>query len=321
MLAEFHHALVALRRASSVVICGHVRPDGDAMGSVLAMTLALRENGIPAVPTLADLEEPPSSYGFLPGFGLYVSADQLEAPDVFIAMDCPTMARLGAGEPLAKSAGTIIVLDHHPNGDSYGTINAVDSAASATAQLVWQFARTLGDPSTDVAECCYVGLVTDTGRFSYGNTSALALRDAAEMVDAGVSPADIAHHVYQSRTSASLAIESRALSRLTLTNAGHVAYTWLTDADFAELDVLPQEAENLPDAIRVIGGIDAAVLLRQHATEVRVNLRSKTGADVGAVAARFGGGGHKAASGFTYEGDIETLMPLLLPLLPGGDQA
>ena len=321
MLAAYHHALVALRHASSVVLCAHVRPDGDAVGSVLGMTLALRENGIPAVPTLANIEEPPSTYAFLPGFGLYVPAEQLEAPDVFIAMDSPTSARLGLGEPLAQAAKTVIVFDHHPDGTDYGTINVIDPTASATAQLVWQFAKTLGSPSSDVAECCYAGLVTDTGRFSYDNTSAAALRDAADMVDAGVSPAQIAHHVYQNRTSASLAIESRALSRLTLANHGRVAYAWVSDADFAELDVLPEEAENLPDAIRVIGGIDAAVLLRQHATEVRVNLRSKTGADVGRVAQHFGGGGHRAASGFTYEGDIETLMPVLLPMLPGGDEA
>jgi phosphoesterase RecJ-like protein len=321
VLAEFHHALVALRRASSVVVCAHVRPDGDAIGSVLGMTLALRDNGISAVPTLANVENPPSTYAFLPGFGLYVPAEQLEAPDVFVAMDTPVSSRLGLGEPLAKAAAAVIVFDHHPNGEEYGTVNVLDPSASATAQLVWQFAKTLGAPSSDVAECCYVGLVTDTGRFSYDNTSAVALRDAADMVEAGVSPAQIAHQVYQSRTSASLAIESRALSRLTLANSGHVAYAWVTDADFAELDVLPEEAENLPDAIRVIGGIDAAVMLRQHATEVRVNLRSKSGADVGKIAAHFGGGGHRAASGFTFEGDIDTLLPLLLPLLPGGDQA
>jgi phosphoesterase RecJ-like protein len=111
------------------------------------------------------------------------------------------------------------------------------------------------------------------------------------------------------------------MSRLTLANGGHVAYAWVADADFAELDVLPEEAESLPDAVRVIGGIEAAVLLRQHADEVRVNLRSKTGADVGSIARHFGGGGHRSASGFTFAGDIETLMPLLLPMLPGGDQA
>ena len=320
MLAAFHHALVALRRASSVVVCAHVRPDGDAIGSVLGMTLALRENGIAAVPTLANVEDPPSTYSFLPGFGLYVPADQLEPPDVFIAMDSPTSERLGLGEPLALAAQTVIVFDHHPDGQEFGTINVVDSSASATAQLVWQFAKTFGDPSAEVAECCYVGLVTDTGRFSYDNTSAMALRDAADMIDTGLSPAQIAHHVYQNRSAASLAIESRAMSRLTLANHGRVAYAWITDADFTELDVLPEEAENLPDSVRVIGGIDAAILLRQHATEVRVNLRSKTGADVGSVARRFGGGGHKAASGFTYEGDIDSLMPILLPLLPGGDE-
>ena len=321
MLAAFHHAIVALRHASSVVVCGHVRPDGDAVGSVLGMTLALREAGISAVPTYADVDEPPTTYSFLPGFGLYAPAEQLDPPDVFIAMDTPVPDRLGLAEYLVSAAQTVIVFDHHLDGHEFGEINIVDSTASATAQLVWEFAKTLGTPSSDVAECCYVGLVTDTGRFSFDNTTALALRDAADMVDAGVSPAHISHRVYQSRSAGSLAIESRALSRLTLANNGHVAYTWVTDADFAELDVRPEEAENLPDAVRVIGGIDSAVLLRKQGPLVRVNLRSKTGADVAAVAKHFGGGGHKAASGFTFDGDIDALLPQLLPLLSGGDQA
>lgn len=321
MLAAFHHAIVALRHATSVVVCGHVRPDGDAIGSVLGMTLALREAGISAVPTYADAEEPPATYGFLPGFGLYAPAGELEAPDVFIAMDTPIPSRLGLAEGLQKAAKTVIVFDHHPDGHEFGAINVVDPTAAATAQLIWHFAQSLGAPSADVAECCYVGLVTDTGRFSFDNTTAQALRDAADMVDAGVSPAQISHHVYQSRSAGSLAIESRALSRLTLANNGHVAYTWVTDEDFAELDIRPEDAENLPDAVRVIGGIDSAALFRQHGSEVRVNLRSKTGADVGSVAKHFGGGGHRAASGFTFEGDIDTLLPLLLPLLSGGDRA
>ena len=142
MRAAFHHALVTLRHASSVVVCAHVRPDGDAVGSVLAMTLALRENGIAAVPTLANVEDPPTTYSFLPGFGLYVPAEQLEAPDVFIAMDCPSAVRLGLGQPLMESAQSVIVFDHHPDGDEYGTLNIIDVTASATAQLVWEFAKT-----------------------------------------------------------------------------------------------------------------------------------------------------------------------------------
>ena len=320
MLAAYHHAVVALRRASSVVVCGHVRPDGDAIGSALGLTLALREAGVPAVPTLANTEPPPFTYSWLPGFGLFVPAAQLEAPQVFVAVDTPVMSRLGEAEALARRAQTVICIDHHPGGDEFGHVNVLDSTAAATGQMIWEFARqfdTAANP--EVAVCCYVGLVTDTGRFSYDNTTAEALRVAADMIDAGVDPAQTARLVYQNRSRASLAIEARAMSRLTLANDGHVAYSWVDDADFAELNVLPEEAESLPDAVRVLGGIDAAFVMRQAGGEVRVNLRSKSGADVASVAKHFGGGGHHAASGFTFDGTIDQLLPLLLPLLPGGD--
>lgn len=322
MLAAYHHVVVALRRASSVVVCAHVHPDGDAVGSVLAMTLALRENGIAAVPTLADPEDAPRTYSFLPGFGLYVPAGQLEAPQVFVSLDSPNFDRLGAAAELARGADTLVVLDHHPDALPYGDINVIEPAAAATAQMVWRFARELDRPPTaDVARCCYVGLITDTGRFSYDNTSSDALRDAAQMVEAGVDPADTSRLVYQSRSAASLAMEARAMSRLKLANNGHVAYAWITDEDFADLGTSPEEAEGLPDAVRVLGGIDVALLLRQHAGEVRVNLRAKTGFDVGSVARNFGGGGHRAASGLTFEGTLDSLLPVLLSMLPGHEQA
>ena len=166
-----------------------------------------------------------------------------------------------------------------------------------------------------------MGLVTDTGRFSYDNTCEQAFIDAAELVVAGVDPAETARLVYQSRSKASLAIEACAMSRLTLVNDGCVAYTWVTDEDFSELDALPEDAESLSDAVRVLGGIDVAIVLRQAGDEVRGNLRSKCGFDVSSVARHFGGGGHRAASGFTFQGTIHELLPQLLPLLPGGDAA
>lgn len=322
MEPSFHHALVALRKATSVVVCAHVRPDGDAVGSALGMTLALRENGIPAVPTLANVEPPPTTYSFLPGFGLYVPAEQLEAPEVFVSLDSPNPDRLGIAKPLEEAAGTVVVFDHHPDATEFGAVNVLDATATATGELVWRFAKALDTPpSAEVALCCYVGLITDSGRFSYDNTTARALRDAAEMIDAGVDPSETARLVYQNRSKAALDIEARAMSRLTVVNGGRVGYAWVTDEDFDELGVLPEEAEPLPDAVRVLGGIDVAVLLRQHGDEVRANLRAKTGFDVGAVARHFGGGGHHAASGFTFQGTIDELLPVLLPLLPGGDVA
>ena len=171
MQAAYHHALVALRRASSVVVCAHVRPDGDAMGSVLALTLALRENGVPAVPTLAHGSRVPSTYSFLPGFSLFVPVHELEAPQVFVALDSPNADRIGDAAKLAAAAETVVVIDHHPDTEPFGDVLVHEPTAAATGQIVWDLVKEFDNPpSADVAQCCYVGLVTDTGRFCYDNT-------------------------------------------------------------------------------------------------------------------------------------------------------
>ena len=154
-----------------------------------------------------------------------------------------------------KAAETVIVIDHHPDTRAFGDVLVHEPTAAATGQIVWNLVKEFDNPpSADVAQCCYVGLLTDTGRFCYDNTTADAFRAAAEMVDAGADPAEIAVYVYQSRSAASLAIENRAMSRLTVANGGRVAYAWVNDADFEEIGALPEEAESLPDAVRVVEG-------------------------------------------------------------------
>jgi phosphoesterase RecJ-like protein len=318
MPTPYHRAAVHLRHASSVVVCGHLKPDGDAIGSVLGLTLALRQAGIPAVPTLADDRPAPKTYEFLPGFALFMPVSDLEVPDVFVALDTPGFGRLGIAEELARRAETLIVIDHHPDNDEFGTVNVLDSRAAASGQMVWRLIERLEiDPSPEIALCCYVALMTDTGRFQYDNTSPQAFRDAAAMLEAGVDAAEASRQVYQERSAGSLAIESIVLSRLTIANNGRVAYSWVAEEDYEQSGSLPVESEHLPDAIRVIGGIEIAMLLRVHPTEVRGNLRAKTGFDVGAVAQLLGGGGHRAAAGFTVEGDLEETLARVLPLLPG----
>lgn len=323
MNAALHHIAVALRKASSIVICGHYRPDGDSIGSVLGLTLALRDLGLPAVPTLADDRDAPTTYQWLPGVALYVRASQLEAPDVFVSLDTPTPERLGVARQLAESAKTLVVIDHHPDATEFGDIHALDSTAAATGQLIWHLLEALEvEPTDEIALCLYTALLTDTGRFSYQNTTSEALRDAAAMIDAGADPTEVAKYAYQTRTKESLALEARVMSRLTCTNHDLVAYSWVTDKDFEETGAAPEEAEHLPEAIRVVSGIEVAVLLRQRGTEVRGNLRAKGGFDVSRVAHVFGGGGHVAASGFTVENStIDAVFARLLPILPGGDQA
>ncbi len=313
----YHRVAVGLRHAGSVVVCAHVRPDGDAIGSVLGITLALREAGISAIPTLADAAPAPASYAFLPGFALFAQAEELETPDVFVALDTPNLARLGSAGELAQRAGTLISIDHHPDHDGFGDLNLVDTAAAASAQMIWTLLSSLGVAATpDIALCLYVGLMTDTGRFQYDNTNAEALRTAAALLEAGASAAEASRLVFQERSAGSLALEARALSRLTLANDGHVAYTWITSDDFDETGAMSSETETLPDAVRVLGGIDVSLLLRIEDGEIRGNLRAKTGFDVGSVAREFGGGGHRAAAGFTFAGTMDTLLPQILPLLP-----
>lgn len=318
-MLPFHRAAVVLKKADSVVVCAHVRPDGDAIGSVLGMTLALRTAGIPAVPTLANPGPAPATYAFLPGHSLFVPASDLDPPDVFVALDTPVPDRLGDAQRLMQDASTTVLFDHHPDARAYADICVCDPTMAATGQMVWQFLDALEvEPTPEVALALYVALITDTGRFSYDNTTPSALRDAAQMLEAGVDPAYASRLVYQERSAASLEIEARALSRLQTVNAGRVAWTSLTDADFEQSGALPEEAEHVVDAVRALGGVDVVVLLRQKGTEVRGNLRAKTGVDVGVIARAFGGGGHRAAAGFTvFDTTVDQVIERLLPMLPG----
>lgn len=317
---EWDGAVSALTSAGAVAVCAHVDPDGDAIGSVLAATLALRSIGVAAVPTLADDASVPLTYAFLPGSDLFARAADIPAPDVFLALDTPTPARLGAARSLADEARLVVVVDHHPDNRHFGDVELFDPRAAATGQIVWRLLRKLGaDRTPDIATCLYVALMTDTGRFSYGNTDSRALRDAANMVIAGADPYAAYDATYERRSPGSLRLLGLALSRVTVANGGRVAYSWVGEDDLAATGTSMPETENLVDAVRQLGGVDAVFLAKVVGPHVRVSLRSKSGADVGAVARALGGGGHAAAAGATIDGDLETAVAALLPLLPGGD--
>jgi phosphoesterase RecJ-like protein len=289
------------------------------VGATLGAVLALRSLGIEAVPTLADGRTAPSTYAFLPGHDLYRTADELSTPDVFLALDCPNWSRLGDAECLARSAGTVVVVDHHPDNASYGHINVVDATAASTGQIIWRMLPDLGvTPARDVATCLYVATMTDTGRFSYGNTDARVLRDAAEMVDAGVDAYHAYSAVYEARSASYLRLLGLTLSRVTHTNAGRVAYSWITDEDLAMTGTLPEETEDLVDVVRTVGDVEAVVLFKTDSGSTRVSLRAKAAFDVGAAARTLGGGGHHAAAGATVSGGLDDALMAVLPLLPGG---
>jgi phosphoesterase RecJ-like protein len=311
----------AMRAARSVAIGAHVDPDGDAIGSTLGLMFVLRQTGIAAVPVLPTSAPLPRTYSFLPGADSYRRVEDLDVPDVFVSLDCPALRRLADTEPLARAAGTLIMIDHHPDAVAEGDVAIFEPSAAATGCLVWQLAGALGvEPGPEAATCLYTALLTDTGRFSYSNTTAATLRTAADMVDAGAHPNEVYSAVYENRSAGAQALLARTLSRTELANNGRVAYSWVTDADFAETGALPAEAENLIDHVRALGGVEVVVLVKTNGGVARVNLRSKGAADVSAVARQLGGGGHRAAAGVTIDGNLESTLAVLLPLLPGGGQ-
>jgi len=297
-----------------------VNPDGDAVGAVLALALALRAAGVDAVPTLADDHAAPLSYQFLEGYDLYRHASEVPAPDVFVALDTPNWVRLGVAETLARSANRVIVIDHHGDDACFGHLNLVDAAAASTASIIWRMLPLLGvTPDAAIASACFAGLMTDTGRFSYGNATSAALRDAADMLDHGADALRIYSNVYESRTPGALNLLGRVLARITPANGGRVAYSWMTDEDLAETGALAEDTENIVDVVRQARRVDAVVFFKAQADGVRISLRAKCPTlDVGTLAREFGGGGHFAAAGATLPLPLESAVATVLSRLPGG---
>lgn len=312
-------AASVLRSARHVVIGSHVDPDGDAIGSSLGLAHALEALGISVTLALGSGERCPATYAFLPGAERFTAPVRPREPHTLVALDIPDLPRLGAAASLAEGAEAVVVIDHHPDAVEVGDVAVFDSSAAATGALVWQLLPYLGvEPDERIATCLYTAVLTDTGRFSYANTTAGTLRLAADMVGAGAHPNDIYTAVYENRSAGAQQLVGRTLARVTVVNGGRVAYSWIGPEDFTETGALPEEAENLIDFVRALGGVEVVFLAKVNGGTVRGNLRSKSDIDVSAIARELGGGGHRAAAGFTVDGDLSSLLERLLPLLPGG---
>lgn len=300
-----------LSEYSSFAICGHVNPDGDCLGSQLALAHALRGLGKRVTCVLAKADPVDQNLAFLPGLDDMVFAgDVSDEFEVFVAVDVPTVERIGAAASLHDAAQVRFTIDHHAVDTAMAEFTYVDPAAPSTTMLVWHIVKALGVVTPDVAQCALCGLITDTGRFAYQNTTPEAFVLAAEMVQAGASPVVINREFFQNRSRASLELERLVLDRMEIREEGAFAYSYLTLADFAQYDAIKADAEPLIDVLRSIRGVRVALILRENAPgEVRGSLRSKDDiTDVARVARVFDGGGHKAAAGFTYYGSIDQAL-------------
>lgn len=308
-----------LLKARTVAVCGHVSPDGDCLGSGLALAHVLRGLGKQVTALVARPEPIEPGLRFLPGADSLMAASEYDGtPDVFVAVDVPTPERLGDGDAVRQRARITVTVDHHAVPEAMADYSYTDPDVAATAMLVWRLSHLLGAHCEGaVATCCYTGLMTDTGRFQYQNTDDEVFLAAAQMVKAGACPGDICREVFQNRTLASLLLEALVIDRMVFLNGGSCVISWLETADFERLGAQKSDAEPLVNVLRSVGGVRVACMLRQQDGAVRGSLRAKDDTDVAAIARRFDGGGHKAAAGFTFQGTVAQAVEELSCILVG----
>jgi bifunctional oligoribonuclease and PAP phosphatase NrnA len=310
-----------IRRGERFAVVTHENLDGDALGSLVAMHAVLRALGKDAVMVIAPEEFPlPPEYRFfsLEGLLTEVPEDLDERTAVFL--DCGNLDR----NPLAalREAEPLLNIDHHHDNTRFGTVNHIVEDASCTAEIVWDLMPCLGVALTPaIAEALYVGLVTDSGRFSYENTTPRSHRMAAELIEAGVDAGAIYRQIYEGVPFAKLGLLARALSSARRYDDGRLIVAVLSREDFSASSAEDSYAEGIVDHLRAVRGAKVAALIRDvssgcHSGERKVSLRaSDDEVDVSAIARTFGGGGHRRAAGFSSELSTAELIDAIRALV------
>ena len=290
------------------VLTSHARPDGDAIGSVLACCEILKKMGKSAEVVLAD--GVPYIYRPLPFADAVVQSPAVNGHfDAAIILECDSLARTrlqGLEERF------LISIDHHLSGKPFAHLNWIDPTACATAEMIFRLAREAGVKiSPEIATCLYTAVLTDTGSFCFPGTTDRTFALAQELVHAGADPVACAHHVYFANPTSKMRLLGAALS--TLHRDGDLAWMHITRADFDRCGAFDEDAEGLVNYALSIGGVEVAVFFRELSDKrYRVSLRSKGRVNVAAIAERFGGGGHECASGCAIEGPLSVAAERIL---------
>ncbi len=311
----------ALRSSRRILMSLHRQPDGDSIGSTLAVALGLRRLGCQV--TVATPDPVPHAYDFLPGVETIVPWRDVAAAqyDLVALYDCADERRTGAPLDLREYAPKILNVDHHATNSRFGDIVFVDPLAAASAELAHRTLELLGvTVDRDIALLLYVGLETDTGGFRYASTTPESHRLAARLLDAGLDPGEVSELVYERQSVGGLRLLGLALESLRLRPDLSLAYFVLGDEDFTQAGATAQDAETIGivDYARRLEGVEVAALLRSDGPgEVKLSLRSKGQVNVAELAARIGGGGHERAAGATIMGDLAQAEEVLLQLFTG----
>lgn len=296
-----------LKNKESFMLTTHMNPEGDAIGSTLALALALSSLGKKVTVNTAD--PVPGILKFLPSSNMVQQVKTVnERFDAVIVLDCGDLERVGFLKKDNIPSDILINIDHHKTNLGFGTINLVEEAV-ASADMVYTIIKKMGIPvTTDIAVCIYTAIMTETGSFRYTNTTDHTLRVAGEMISYGADPAVIADNVYNRNSVGRINLLVLVLSTLKFSGDGKIAWVVVLEEMFKETGTTKEDTEDLINYPRSIDGVEVAVLFRQSGNDWKLSFRSNGKVDVALVSLEFGGGGHSMAAGCFLKGSLDEVI-------------
>ncbi|MGI6449810.1 MAG: DHH family phosphoesterase [Desulfitobacteriia bacterium] len=307
--------ILELEKVPEAALFSHISPDGDCLGSMLALGMALesRQKKI-AYYNAGPL---PNNLRFLPGIELVNTTLPRELPETLIFIDCAEAERAYSSLKNHFQGRKILNIDHHISNDHFGTYNWVDPQAAAAGEMVYKLIKKLGITITkEIAINLYSAIITDTGRFSFSNTTAKSFKIAAELVRTGIDLVAINNILFEQKTLAQTKLLKTALCNLELLQGGTIAVIVLSRQDFAEAGAEENLSEGLVNYARNIENVEAAAILKEiDSQEIKVSFRSNSWLDVNKIAAQFGGGGHVRASGCSIYQSLDKAKKIVVSAL------
>ena len=303
----------ALRRAKKVLVVAHVNPDGDTLGCLLALGLALMQEEKKV--TLLCHDTVPTRFQYLPGSEL-VGSESREKADVAVAVDCGSPRQLGSVANAFFKAACTIQIDHHDFGEAFGKIQVLDPEASAVGEIVYEILRALKTEITPaIATCLLTSIIIDTGAFRFSNIRAKTFDICSRLVKKGVDIQHVIEEAYWVKSRSMALLSGHALSKAQFSKEGAVAWAVVSQRDIVHYGAGLSDADSVCDDLRSIEGVKVAALFREtNKGNFRVSLRSKKGINVASVAQQFGGGGHHNSAGCSIRG-VETEKKKVLAAL------
>jgi len=302
MLPEF---LTMVRKAHHVAIGTHLNPDGDALGAALAVSHVMDQLGV--AHTVLCQNTAPMNLAFLPGSDRIRQEIEGDFPDLGLILDLDAMSRLGTVRPIFEAIPQNIVVDHHIPHDAPGDLRIIATKSPAACAILCDlFFDSEINVTPEIATCLLTGILTDTGSFRFPNTTSHSLHLSAQLLEAGASISGVSEEVYMTKSLSSVRMLGRSIERAHITPDGRLTWVTVPYAVFEELNATDQDTEGIVNEMLSIRGVEIAAILREiRPGRIRGSLRSRAHINVAEVAQMFGGGGHKNASGVSFDGSLQ----------------